>query len=99
MRVDNVQPSRGKYLIEVLSDHIVTQSGIVLAKITREIGHRGTIIAIGSPSIKKGKNVSLRAIVGDILHYKKYSGKTFRVDNKEYLFLREDEVVGIETDG
>ena len=48
--------NKGKYVCEVLSDFTKTKSGIILARVSKEIPHRARVLSVGSPEIRTCKN-------------------------------------------
>ena len=56
----------------------------------------GKVMAVGSGRIEKGgKKIPLEVKVGDRILFGKYAGTEVKLDDKEHVILREDEVLGI----
>jgi chaperonin GroES len=91
--------------IRPLSDRIVvmpqeletkTKGGIVLPDTAdKDKPMRGKVIAIGSGKYADGKVHPLQVKVGDEILFGKYAGTNFKLDEKEYLVMREEDVMGV----
>ena len=75
-----------------------TKSGLYLPDSAQEKPQEGKVIAIGSgKTLKSGKVVPLSVKPGDKIIFGKYSGSEITVDDKEYVFLNEDDILAIVT--
>lgn len=93
-------------IIKPLSDHLVieplkqeekTKSGILLPETTeKERPEQGKVIAVG-PGRKTddGKVVPIEVKVGDVVLFTKYGPNEVKIDEKEYLIAKEDDILGI----
>ena len=92
--------------IKPLSDYLLiepesskdstTPSGIVLPDSVKEKPQKGKVIAVGSGrKDDKGNVIKLDVKVGDVVYYKKWGGNEIKLDNKEYLLVKEEDVLGI----
>ena len=69
---------------------------IIIPDSAKEKPLTAEVIAVGSgKTLKDGKKVPLEVKVGDKVLVGKYSGSEVKLDGKEYLILREDEVLGV----
>lgn len=90
-------PTRGKILVEVLSDQKVLPSGIIIAETVRETPHHGRVVAVGSPGVNRwGKEIQPCAQPGDIVHFKKQYHTFWEKEGKKYVFLRNEDITGKE---
>ena len=72
------------------------RGGIVIPDSAKEKPQRGVVIAVGNGKrLDSGEVVPLTVKEGDLILIGKYSGSEVSVDDKEYLILREDEVLAI----
>ncbi len=56
----------------------------------------GKVIAVGSGKVEKdGKRTPLEVKVGDRVLFGKYAGTEIKIDDKEHVILREEEVLGV----
>lgn len=91
--------------IRPLGDHIIVRSieekdkvkgGIIIPDTAKEKPQRGEVIAVGPGKLlDNGQRVSPELKKGDIIVFGKYSGNEMKVDDHEYLIMREDDVFGI----
>ncbi|MCK4251692.1 co-chaperone GroES [candidate division WOR-3 bacterium] len=90
--------------IKPLHDHILVEriereakkGGIIIPDTVKEKPQEGKIIAVGDGRRdEKGNKIPLVVKKGDIILFGKYSGNEIKLDDKEYLIIREDDVLGI----
>ena len=70
---------------------ILTASGIYIPETAKEKPQQGKVIAVGSG--KKDEPMELK--VGDTVLYGKYSGTEITVDGKDYLMMRQSDVLAV----
>ena len=91
-----VQPLGDRILVEVLEAKEKTKGGIVLPDTAKEKPQEAKVIAAGKGKISEdGKNIPLELKAGDKILFGKYSGTEITVDEKEYLILKEEDVLAI----
>ena len=91
-----IQPLGDRILIEVLEAKDRTKGGIVLPDTAKEKPQEAKIIAVGKGKVSEdGKNIPLEVKAGDKILFGKYSGTEITVDDKEYLILKEEDVLAI----
>ena len=70
--------------------------GLFIPDSAKEKPQEGEVVAVGKGKrLEDGKVVPLDVQVGDRILFGKYSGSDIKLDNEEYLIMREDEVLGI----
>jgi len=75
-----------------------TKSGLYLPDSAQEKPQEGKVIAVGSGrTLKNGKVLPPAVKAGDRIIFGKYSGSEITVDDKEYVFLSEDDILAIIT--
>ena len=73
-----------------------TKSGLYLPDSAQEKPQEGKVIAVGSGrTLKNGKVIPLAVKPGERIIFGKYSGSEIKVDEKEYVFLNEDDILAI----
>jgi chaperonin GroES len=73
-----------------------TSAGIIIPDTAKEKPQEGEVIAIGNGKrLENGQLQQLDVKVGDRILFGKYSGSEIKLDGKEHLILREDEVLGV----
>ena len=94
----NLKPLGDKVIVEVLGAQDRTKGGIVLPDTAQEKPQEGRVIAVGSGRILKNGNViPLTVKAGDRIIFGKYSGSEIKLEDKEYVFLSEDDILAIVT--
>ena len=91
-----VQPLHDRLLIQRLSEEEKTAGGIYIPETAKEKPQEGRVIAVGSGKrTEDGKCLPLEVKGGDQILFSKYAGTELRFKGKEYLMIREDDVLGI----
>ena len=93
-----LKPIGDRVIVQRIGSVEKTQSGLYLPDSAQEKPQEGKVIAVGSgKTLKNGKTVPLSVKPGDKIIFGKYSGNEIKVDDKEYLFLNEDDILAIVT--
>jgi chaperonin GroES len=87
----NVKPLADRVLIEPAAAEQKTAGGIIIPDTAKEKPQRGTVVAVGPG--KKDEPVTVK--VGDMVLYGKYAGTEISVEGKDYLIMRESDIVAI----
>ena len=93
----SVRPLRDRVLLErVVEESEQKVGGIIIPDTAKEKPQQGKVIAVGSGRVNdKGDVLPLDVKAGDTVLFGKYSGSEIKVDGKEYLIVREDEILGV----
>ncbi len=91
----NIKPLGDRVVLRVIENEETTKSGIVLPGAAKEKPMQGEILAIGSGEMVDGKKVPLEVKVGDRVLYSKYAGTEIKIDGKEYLIVRQNDILAI----
>jgi chaperonin GroES len=74
----------------------VTKSGIVLPDTAREKPQEADVVAVGPGRVlDNGNRVEMELKVGQIVLFAKYAGTEFKLDEEEYLIVREPDVLAV----
>lgn len=92
----NLKPTAGYLLIEPLEKEVKTASGIYLPENAGEKPQKGKVIAVGGAIYQDGREVTAPAKSGDVVLYKKWGGNEVKIEGKEYLFVKFEDVLAIE---
>jgi len=87
----NVKPLADRVLIKPAEAEQKTAGGIIIPDTAKEKPQRGTVVAVGPGK----KDEPLTVKVGDTVLYGKYAGTEITVDGKDYLIMRESDIVAI----
>jgi chaperonin GroES len=96
----NLKPLGDRLVIEPLEQQEQTASGIFLPETAKEKPQEGKVIAAGPGARKEsGERITMDVNVGDVVLYAKYSGTNVKLNGKEYLILKENDVLAIVLNG
>ncbi|MDW7650392.1 MAG: co-chaperone GroES [Bacillota bacterium] len=91
----NIKPLSDRVVIKVLEAEEATASGIVLPDKAKEKPQEGEVIAVGSGRIlENGTRVEMDVKAGDRVLFSKYAGTEVKLEGKEYLIMRQDDILG-----
>jgi len=83
-------------LVERLEEKEVRKGGIIIPDTAKEKPQEGRVIAVGNGKVSDdGKKIPLDVKTGDKILFGKYSGSEVKLDDKEYLIMREEDVLAI----
>ena len=91
-----VRPLHDRILIKRIEEKETVKGGIIIPDTAKEKPQEGEVIAVGhGKKTEEGKVIPLDVKAGDRILFGKYSGTEIKIDNQEYLIVREDEVLGV----
>ncbi len=91
-----IRPLHARILVERLEEQEVKRGGIIIPDTAKEKPQEGKVIAAGTGKVgDDGKKIPLDVKAGDKILFGKYSGSEVKIDDKEYLILREEDVLAI----
>lgn len=91
-----LKPLGDRVVIELVETEEKTASGIVLPDTAKEKPQEGKVVAVGTGRVlDSGERVALEVNVGDRIIFSKYAGTEVKYDGKEYLVLRESDIVAV----
>ncbi len=92
--VVKLKPLADRVLVKPIDEEEVTKGGIILPDTAKEKPQRGKVIAVGPGRLDdEGKRVPIEVKTGDKVLYDKYAGTEVKLDDEEYLILRESNIV------
>ena len=86
-----LKPLADRVLVEPSAAETKTTSGIIIPDTAQEKPQRGKIVAVG----KGTKEHPISVKVGDNVLYGKYSGTDFKYEGKDYLIMKESDILAI----
>ena len=86
-----IKPLADRVLVEPSSAEEKTAGGLIIPDTAKEKPQQGVIVAAG-PGVE-GQKLTVK--VGDVVLYGKYSGSELKFDGKDYLIMREDDILAI----
>jgi chaperonin GroES len=91
-----LRPLHDRLLVKRIEEEEVRRGGIIIPDTAKEKPQEGKVIAVGSGKLNdEGKKIPLEVKAGDRILFGKYSGSEVKIDDEEYLILREEDVLGI----
>ena len=92
----NVRPLHDRLLVHRIEEKETAKGGIIIPDTAKEKPQEGKVVAVGSGKIlENGTKVPLDVKVGDKILFGKYSGTEIKIDGKDVLIVREDEVLAV----
>ena len=92
----NVRPLHDRLIVQRLEEGEQKVGGIIIPDTAKEKPQQGKVIAAGNGKSKDdGKRIPLDVKAGDKILFGKYSGSEVKLDDEEYLILREEDVLAI----
>ena len=89
----NVTPLHDRVLVKRIEEKESVKGGIIIPDTAKEKPQEGEVIAVGAGKIEKGERVPLDVKAGDRVLFGKYSGTEIKIEDEEYLILREEEIL------
>ena len=92
----NFKPLRDRVFVKYSTEEEKTSGGLYIPDTAKEKPQKGTVIAVGPGRVTDdGKRQPMDVKVGDIILFDKYSGSKIKMDDEEYLIIREEDILGI----
>ena len=91
-----IRPLHDRILIKRMEEQEVRKGGIIIPDTAKEKPQEGKIIAVGNGKVNEdGKRISLDVKAGDKILFGKYSGNEVKIDEEEYVIMKEEDVLAI----
>ena len=87
----NIKPLSDRVVVEPLPAETQTASGLYIPDSAQEKQQKGKVAAVGNG--KKDHDMTVK--VGDTVLYGKYAGTELKLDGKDFLIMREDDILAI----
>ena len=92
----NFRPLHDRILIKRVEEKETAKGGIIIPDAAKEKPQEGEVIAVGrGKKNDKGEVIALDVKAGDRILLGKYSGAEIKLDDEEYVIIREEEVLGV----
>lgn len=92
----NIRPLHDRVIVKRLESERTTASGIVIPEAAAEKPDQGEVIAVGpGKRDESGKLIAMDVKVGQRVLFGKYAGQAIKVDGKEVLVMREEDIMGV----
>lgn len=91
-------PLGDKVVLKQLVAEETTKSGIVLPGQAKEKPQQAEVVAVGPGGVVDGKEVTMQVKVGDKVIYSKYAGTEVKLDNEEFIVVKQNDIVAVVED-
>ena len=93
-----IRPLHDRIIVKRLDEQEQMRGGIIIPDTAKEKPQQGEVIAAGDGKFRDdGTRQPLDVKAGDRVLFGKYSGSEVKIDDEEYLIMREDEILGVFT--
>lgn len=92
-----IRPLSDRVIVKRMEEERTSAGGIVIPDSATEKPIRGKVIAVGPGKTTEDgkKRLAIDLKVGDTVLFGKYSGTEVKIDDDEYLVMREDDIMGV----
>ncbi len=91
-----LKPLGDRVLVKRLEEEVMTKGGIIIPDSAKEKPMKGEIVAVGPGKIgDDGKNMKMNVKKGQNILFNKYAGTEIKVEDEEFLIMREDDILGV----
>lgn len=92
----SIRPLQDRVIIKRIDEGEQIRGGIIIPDSAKEKPQEGEVIAAGAgKKLDSGERVALDVKAGDRVLFGKYSGTEVKLDDQEYLIMREDDILGV----
>ncbi len=91
-----IRPLHDRILVKRLEEQEVRRGGIIIPDTAKEKPQEGKVVAVGNGKVTEdGKKIALDVKAGDRILFGKYSGNEVKIEDEEYIIMREEDVLAI----
>ena len=88
-----LRPLGDRVLVKAVEKKDEVRGGLIIPDTAKEKPQEGEVVAVGAGKMEKGRRIPLDVKVGDRILFGKYTGSDIKIDDQEYLILREEEIL------
>ena len=88
-------PLGDKVVLKAIKEEEKTKSGIILTGEAKEKPQQAEVIAVGPGGVVDGKEVKMEVAVGDKVIYSKYAGTEVKLENEEYIVVKQGDILAV----
>ena len=89
----NITPLHDRVVVKRLEEKESIKGGIIIPDSAKEKPQEGEVVAVGAGKREKGERIPLDVKVGDRVLFGKYSGNDIKIDDEEFMIMKEDEIL------
>jgi chaperonin GroES len=91
-----IRPLHDRILVTRVAEQEVGRGGIIIPDTAKEKPQEGKVVAVGNGKMtEEGKRIPLDVQAGDRILFGKYTGSEVKIENDEYVIMREEDVFAI----
>jgi chaperonin GroES len=90
-----LKPLCDRVVIKQLEAEETTKSGIVLPSNAKEKPQQAEVVAVGPGGVVDGKEIKMEVKAGDKVIYSKYAGTEVKLDDEEYIIVKQNDILAI----
>lgn len=92
----NLKPLGDRLIVKRLEAESKTKGGIIIPDSAKEKPVEGKVVAAGSGALtSEGKQIPMHVKVGDVVLFTKWGGTEIKIENEEYLIMKESDVLAV----
>ena len=92
----SIRPLQDRIIIRRIEEGEQIRGGIIIPDSAKEKPQEGEVIAVGAgKKLDSGERVAMDVKEGDRVLFGKYAGTEVKLDDEEYLIMREDDILGV----
>ena len=91
----NIKPLGDRVVLKAAKAEETTKSGIILTSNSQEKPVYSEVVAVGPGTVEDGKEIKMQVKVGDKVIYSKYSGTEVKLDDVEYIIVKQADVLAV----
>jgi chaperonin GroES len=92
----NLKPLNDRVIVKRLESETKTTGGIIIPDTAKEKPAEGEVVAVGTGKLlENGTRQQMQVAVGDKVLFGKYSGTEVKIEGKDHLILREDDILAV----
>jgi chaperonin GroES len=96
MNIMQVRPLHDRVIVKRIEEKEVVKGGIIIPDTAKEKPMEGEVVAVGPGKVQDdGKRAALDVKAGDRILFGKYAGTEIKIDDQEYLIMREEEILAV----
>ena len=92
----NIRPLQDRIIVERIEEETTTASGLIIPDSAKEKPQQGIVKAVGKGKVTEaGTILGMDVKAGDKVLFGKYAGTEVKIDGKQLLIMREDDILGV----
>lgn len=91
-----IRPLQDRLIVQRIDSEEKTASGLYIPDSAKEKPQQGKVIAVGKGRVRDDGTIQpLDLSEGDTILFGKYAGTEIKIDDQDFLIMREDDVLGV----